>query len=161
MVERAEGATPSEADFTARNANAPIRGIETLVYEDDVSPEQAYTYRIQTLFGDGDWEVSRTVSASAGTAPSSVRLTLLPNPARGAAVVRVELPAAGTIDLAILDPAGRLVRRLASGLVPWGPSEFVWDGRDAAGRRAPSGVYWVRLDARTTARSDRLIYFRQ
>ena len=32
-----------------------------------------------------------------------------------------------------------------SGTTAWGPGTCRWDGRDNAGRRVPSGTYWLRL----------------
>ncbi|MBK8230054.1 MAG: hypothetical protein IPK72_05605 [Candidatus Eisenbacteria bacterium] len=53
---------------------------------------------------------------------------------------------AGTARVSILDPSGRLVRSLLRGPVAPGQSfDLPWDGRDANGEVAPSGVYFVRV----------------
>ncbi len=52
---------------------------------------------------------------------------------------------AGPVDLRIYDLRGRLVRRLATGDFPAGEQELRWDGRDASGHEAASGVYLVRV----------------
>lgn len=70
-----------------------------------------------------------------------------PNPLRGAGTITCELPRAQGIDLSIFDSSGRIVRTLASGLVPAGRRDLSWDARDASGRIAPPGVYFVRLQA--------------
>ena len=50
----------------------------------------------------------------------------------------------GRVDL--LDVAGRLVKTLDQGYHEGGRERVViWDGTDAAGARAPNGVYWYRL----------------
>jgi flagellar hook assembly protein FlgD len=44
-----------------------------------------------------------------------------------------------------MDVTGRLVRRLLAGPVASGRHEIVWDGRQARGGSAPSGVYFARI----------------
>ena len=66
------------------------------------------------------------------------RIRAWPNPARGA--IRFELsgdPAPREIE--ILDPAGRLIARIAPGPVP------EWDGYDRQGQPVPAGIYFARV----------------
>ncbi|MBI5837609.1 MAG: M6 family metalloprotease domain-containing protein [Candidatus Eisenbacteria bacterium] len=65
--------------------------------------------------------------------------------ARGAGVP-APAAAAGRVSLAILDVTGRRVRILLDGPRDPGSYEATWDGRLEDGRRAPSGVYFYRLD---------------
>lgn len=67
-----------------------------------------------------------------------------PNPTSAGGVVRLELRRPQSVDVAVTDVAGRLVRRLAGGLRGAGIHAIAWDGRDEAGRIAPGGVYFVR-----------------
>lgn len=76
-----------------------------------------------------------------------LRLSVMPNPARGRAVVACELPVEEAAELAVLDVAGRLVVRLASGRTGAGEHRFGWDLTDGCGRRVGTGVYFIRLDA--------------
>ena len=46
----------------------------------------------------------------------------------------------------IFDLKGRLVRLVTDEHRPAGTYAIVWDGRDAAGRTAASGAYYVRLE---------------
>ncbi|MBN2171688.1 MAG: hypothetical protein JW819_10265 [Candidatus Krumholzibacteriota bacterium] len=64
-----------------------------------------------------------------------------PSPFRETTRVRFAAAAAGPARLRVFDAAGRLVRRLHEGPLPAGDHDFVWDGRDAGGRRLPAGVY--------------------
>jgi len=62
----------------------------------------------------------------------------------------VRLPAAGTArtaEIAVLDPAGRVLRQQ---VVPLGaaPTGWTWDGRDATGRSLPDGAYRVQVTGR-------------
>jgi flagellar hook assembly protein FlgD len=51
------------------------------------------------------------------------------------------------VRLAIFDPAGREVRRIADGAYAAGHHDLRWDGRDAAGRAVPNGLYFFRLQS--------------
>jgi hypothetical protein len=83
-----------------------------------------------------------------GSAITQLRLySNQPNPFNPRTTTRFDLPAAGSIRLAIYDLAGRLVRVLVEGEIPAGSHEAVWDGRDSTGRSAPSGSYLARLVA--------------
>ncbi|HEX7878055.1 MAG TPA: LamG-like jellyroll fold domain-containing protein, partial [Candidatus Eisenbacteria bacterium] len=74
-----------------------------------------------------------------------VSLKALPNPFQAKATLSVTLPVAGPVDLAVYDLSGRLIRRVFAGSVAAGPSTFLWDGRDEAGRETGGGIYFVRL----------------
>jgi len=70
-----------------------------------------------------------------------------PNPASGASALAFRLPAPGRVALRVFGVDGSLVRTLLDGPLPAGPHRAVWDGRDEAGRTAPAGVYFCRLEA--------------
>lgn len=89
---------------------------------------------------------------SAVTSPPAavVALTASPNPFNPRTTIQFTLPRAGDGTLAIYDLAGRRVATLVDGTLPAGTASFTWDGRDGAGREAPSGVYLVRLSSGRT-----------
>jgi hypothetical protein len=66
---------------------------------------------------------------------------------------RLETPAV----LVLYDAAGRTIRSL---IVPPGEVRSKWDGRDMAGRSAPSGVYFARLIDGTGTLSARIVKLR-
>ncbi len=80
-----------------------------------------------------------------GAIPVAVALSAWPNPFNPSVTLAMEVPAAGSASLDLYDVRGRLVAQLYDGFLPEGRREIVWDGRDAAGRTAPSGVYFARL----------------
>lgn len=49
------------------------------------------------------------------------------------------------VVVGIYDASGRLVRRLADGVLRSGLQSLRWDARDNSGRRVPSGVYFYRI----------------
>lgn len=85
-------------------------------------------------------------TTDAPPATASLALGATPNPFREAARVTFSLPRAGAASLAVLDLQGRHVRTLRSGVLASGPQTITWDGRDEAGTRAPSGLYFLRLE---------------
>ncbi|HPF70819.1 MAG TPA: FlgD immunoglobulin-like domain containing protein, partial [Candidatus Krumholzibacteria bacterium] len=85
-------------------------------------------------------------------APPAVARTRLvgnaPNPFNPSTVITYDLARPGTVTLEVFDVGGRLVRRLENGtLQSAGRHQVRWDGRDQAGRAAPSGAYFSRLVA--------------
>jgi hypothetical protein len=74
--------------------------------------------------------------------PGPLRVQISPNPAAEAARVSVAGERADEATVEIFDLAGRRVRQLAG---RGGP--FVWDGRDANGRRVAGGIYFARVAA--------------
>ena len=98
-------------------------------------------------------------SGAAGEQGLSLAL-LGPGPARGTAAIRFSLSEQDQVSLRIYDVAGRGVRELWRGAAGPGEHHVVWDGRDDAGRGAPSGLYFVRLATRGGARSARLLWLR-
>ena len=83
-----------------------------------------------------------------------------PNPFDGVTALEFTLPVAGRVSVAVYDAAGRSVRPLAAGVFPPGTHRVEWDGRDAAGRRAASGLYFVRLETATGVMVRKLVLAR-
>ncbi len=96
-----------------------------------------------------------------GRAVSGLELaTGFPNPFSGSTVLTFTLPQGGRARLAVYDVAGRLVRILLDGNRDPGPQSVRWDGRTNAGREAPSGSYFVRLDALGDSRVQSVVRLR-
>jgi hypothetical protein len=70
-----------------------------------------------------------------------------PNPFSESVRVRFDLPRAGEIELSVLDVRGRRIALVNRGLRDTGTQQVWWDGRASSGRRLPSGIYWLRLEA--------------
>lgn len=67
-----------------------------------------------------------------------------PNPSRGRVAFQIAVPVSGPLRVEVLDIAGRSVAVLADRISPAGLQSMSWDGR-MGGRRAPSGVYMIRV----------------
>jgi subtilisin family serine protease len=72
---------------------------------------------------------------------------ITPNPARGDAVMRFDLPRGMSIDLAAFDVGGRRVSTLANGAWNAGRHAVHWTTMGNEGRPVPNGVYFVRFSA--------------
>jgi hypothetical protein len=83
-----------------------------------------------------------------------------PNPFREATAMRLMLPAPGRATLSVYGVTGRLVRTLVDGDLPAGEHTFTWDGRDARGRLAASGVYFVSAEAGPNAERRKVVFLR-
>jgi hypothetical protein len=92
-------------------------------------------------------ELQRNASPHPTTGlPVQVALTQnQPNPFSPSTSIRFYLPQRDRVSLQVYDVAGRVVRELASGTQDAGHHVVTWDGRDAGGRPAGSGVYLCRL----------------
>jgi len=73
---------------------------------------------------------------------------IYPNPGNPSVTIRYDLAGTASVELVVLDPAGRRVRTIVDGdVTPAGRHEAVWTGRDQSGRPVAAGVYLFRLTA--------------
>ncbi len=85
----------------------------------------------------------------------------VPNPFNPVTTIAYMLPEPARVSLDIYDVAGRLIRRLLQGdFQPAGRHQVIWDGKDATGRAAASGVYFYRLEAGRHAATRRMVMLR-
>ncbi|MCK4304861.1 MAG: VCBS repeat-containing protein [Candidatus Eisenbacteria sp.] len=88
---------------------------------------------------------------------NDIALRLTPNPFCGGTTLHYSVvaadPAAATANrlrAAVYDADGRLVRVLSGEIYSNSGNSLFWDGRDHAGRRVPSAIYYVMLQASGT-----------
>jgi len=94
-----------------------------------------------------DFIVVLTSTPAAAPAAAWALDTPWPNPFYPDVALRYSVPRdGGHVRLTVFDAAGRVVRRLVDRHRPAGVAEALWDGRDGSGARAPSGVYFFRLE---------------
>jgi len=92
------------------------------------------------------------------TLPSLLELDApAPNPFNPTTTIRYALPRAASVDVSIYDAAGRRIASLVNGWQPAGPHQELWDGRDALGQPASSGVYFVRLESAGEKRVQKMV----
>jgi|GEM_PF-5580730 len=83
-----------------------------------------------------------------------------PNPFSAGTAIGFTLAAPAVVRLEIYDVGGRRVRTLLSGTMAAGDHQLAWDCRDEAGRRAGSGVYFVKLAAGVTREARAIVLTR-
>jgi len=83
-----------------------------------------------------------------------------PNPFPSATTIPFELREPGRVVLDVVDVSGRRVARLVDRVLAAGPHAAEWNGRDAVGRSAPAGVFFVRLESRSGRESRKMVLVR-
>jgi hypothetical protein len=75
-------------------------------------------------------------------------LGIYPNPSTvGETQVMYRAPESGSLDIAVYDVTGKLVRQLASGVSAPGIRSVGWNGRDESGMEVSAGTYFVRMSS--------------
>lgn len=82
----------------------------------------------------------RTITKLAMSSPS-------PNPSRGNVGFSLELDREAAVNVGVFDAQGRRTTTIHRGTLTPGRHRFSWDGRDASGRVASAGVYFLRAEA--------------
>jgi len=85
---------------------------------------------------------------------------IYPNPFNPSTTIEYSVAAAGRIRLEIYDAAGKKVRTLIDRFCGPGSYRSSWDGNNAAGRPAGSGVYFLRYSSGVSACTKKLVLLR-
>ncbi len=80
-----------------------------------------------------------------------------PNPFNAQTNILFTLGETGHTELTVFNLAGQRLRTLVDGPLPAGDHRVAWDGRDASGQAAASGVYLFRLRFGTEHASQRML----
>jgi hypothetical protein len=97
---------------------------------------------------------SRSGSASV---PRTLSVSAFPNPFNPQTTIRYTLPAAGRARVDVFDAAGAPVRTLVDREQTAGAFTTEWNGRNAAGRPAASGIYFARIEHNGVMRAYKLV----
>ncbi len=118
-------------------------------------------------FEDGETEdhLVQVIESTTGLpdAPAPLALAVapaVPNPFNPRTTLAFTLAGGGRARVTVADAAGRVVRVLLDADLPAGPHEVEWDGRDAQGRAAGSGLYLARVEAGGAAETVKLSLLR-
>lgn len=121
----------------------------------DVERGTTYYYRIGAVDRDGEF-FSQTQRIDVPQAAFALYPNH-PNPFNPSTTIPFELSDPGHVILAIYDARGRHIRTLIDEARGAGRGKAVWDGLDARGSKAASGVYFARLSAGTRTHSLRMV----
>jgi histidinol-phosphate aminotransferase len=149
---------PSQASFFMVNVNTDADYVRSLLEE-------------RQIFVRTGWGMSQYLRVSTGTpnemerfvyeldhilssmpkngVPIELKSTALfqasPNPFNSSTVIRIYLPQPQETRLDIYDINGRLINRLADGILGTGEHAFIWNGVNSGGSPVATGAYFYRL----------------
>jgi hypothetical protein len=153
-LERSEAAT---GPWQLIEASRRDDGETTIALDRTVESGRTYVYRLTATGTAGESIVLGSIEVTTGGPVLELALgPITPNPSTGPARVEFSLPRAATVNVGVLDVAGREVARIASGPYPAGRHAVIWSAVGPRGALAP-GVYFVRLDAAGLERTRRLV----
>ena len=153
------GACP---DF-APDAENLIAEVVACAWTDEVQQGWGYHYKVSSVDRAGNESEAaspeETTGVPDGATPTRYALYQnVPNPFNPTTTLRFDVPEpGGGLKLEIFNASGRSVTVLLEDEFPAGPHWTTWDGRDAAGERVASGVYFYRLTAPGFERTRRMI----
>ena len=169
LVFRREAAGPLDpgdldpAGYVPVGGDQDFRGAGPHEYLDrGVEGGRWYVYLVARVAPDGNVDYSPPLLAHApGVVARLELLPPVPTPFSARTNFAFLVPApGGRVRLEVFDVAGRRVRVLHDGPAVAGRHAAGWDGRDEAGRRLASGVYFARLSLGNETRDRRLVLMR-
>lgn len=122
-------------------------------------PGTSYVYRVDVSDENGRRVLFETTAVSMPSMPLALYQNS-PNPFNPSTTIRFYLPERCVARLDVYDAAGTLVRGLADGVHERGTHALQWDGRDVAGNRVSSGVYFYTLKAGKESLSRKMVLVR-
>ena len=108
-------------------------------------------------FGQQRGRSSGTAHFMAIQDDSQPNISATPNPFNPSTTLKFNLPKPGFCRLEIHDLRGQMVRTLCAEYRSAGSHQFIWQGKDNSGRKAPSGVYFARLVHDSGAENRKLV----
>jgi hypothetical protein len=140
-------ATASTGPWTALAVTPSRDGDQYVAVDGAVESGQTYWYRLNGVTTRGASLALGTITGTAGKPVTEFAISKVsPNPSPGPTAIEFTVPRMANVKVSVLDVVGREVAQLASGPHPAGRYNVMWSG-DLNGKRAPSGMYFIRLQA--------------
>lgn len=140
-------ATSSTGPWTDMDLARHDDGGQVVMLDESVEAGRTYWYRLVGTTVSGSQVTLGQVSGTAGQSLTSFALSrVAPNPTRDFTQVEFTVPRTANVQVSVVDVLGREVAQLASGSHNPGRYTVTWNG-ELNGRRAPSGLYFIRLRA--------------
>jgi hypothetical protein len=83
-----------------------------------------------------------------------------PNPFNPQTTIRFSLTRRAYVNIAVYNILGQRVTTLADREYEAGEHQVIWDGRDASGRQAASGIYLYQIKSEQLTKSRKMILLR-
>ncbi|MDP7021791.1 MAG: T9SS type A sorting domain-containing protein [Candidatus Krumholzibacteria bacterium] len=118
----------------------------------------SFHYRLYSREEGSDWILMRSETLQVEATPLVTALNkAYPNPFNPATTLRFTVDSPQRMRLAVFDIAGRHQAQVADKTFDAGTHELLWQARDDAGRRLPSGVYLLRMEAAGKSETQKLV----
>ncbi|MBL8025299.1 MAG: T9SS type A sorting domain-containing protein [Fibrobacteres bacterium] len=140
-----------------------VRVVNNNVYISDIGNERI----VKVKLGHKLW---KTTSGLTGTSDqeSSFRhvskdnlsLALSPNPVTNTAAINFMLPKSGKVEINVLSPNGKLIRKISNETYRTGLNSAYWDCRDNNGIRVAAGIYIIVMKANREQIAKRILISR-
>jgi hypothetical protein len=117
-------------------------------------------------FSDNQTDVVEYVITATGVAeqqggvPRAPAVSNAPNPFGASTTIRVFVPEASRVTVAVYDVSGRLVTTLADEYTEAGYREFIWQPPDGENSGVQSGVYFARVTSGKWTRTSKIVKLR-
>ena len=92
------------------------------------------------------WGVDSATHVKSQSSPPFILRQNYPNPFSEITSIEYVLPAGSDVTIAVYNVRGQLVYSTTQSRRPAGANTFQWTGVDRTGRRAPSGIYFYRVE---------------
>ncbi|MDD4223602.1 MAG: FlgD immunoglobulin-like domain containing protein [Candidatus Cloacimonetes bacterium] len=137
----------------------------TLTFTDTYVPIGTHEYWICTLFNNPMMlsDPSNVVTVNVGVdnddqiAPAEISVSVHPNPFQSTTAISIQSKADASVELAIYNIRGQLVKSFALTADNTGSATLNWDGSDAQGQQVNSGVYYYRMSSAGRLRNGRIV----
>ena len=114
--------------------------------DEHVESGTTYFYRLQDIQSNGVRHESDIIRITPALPEHFALLQNYPNPFNPSTTIRFDIADPSYVSLAIYDILGRQVRTMISGEIKPGFHKIEWNGRNANGEMAASGLYHLVLD---------------
>ncbi|MBK8230136.1 MAG: immune inhibitor A [Candidatus Eisenbacteria bacterium] len=130
--------------------------------DSDVQVGRQYLYRFRVIASNAPFRTYGPFEASyqPSTPPTFSLGPPRPNPSGGAFAWQLALPARGDVRLEVFDVRGRRLATQIQSSLRAGFHTISWNGDDDQGNRAPSGIYWMVVEAGGARASSRMVLMR-
>lgn len=154
-------------DFVPGQGNLIASPSDTTAFDGEWRWDSGYYYKVSAMDVHGNESGYALLAPDAVTGaftsdtPKATHLMQnYPNPFAPATTISFGLREPGYASLEVYDVSGRLVRVLIDRALEAGIYRETWDGRDAAGEKAASGVYFYRLKTESFEKTRKMILLR-
>jgi hypothetical protein len=154
-------------DFVPSPGNLIASPTDTTAFDTGWTWDGGYYYKVSAIDIHGNESIFAVLAPDAVTGTGEIDapfITFLsqnyPNPFAATTTISFGLREAGEVSLEVYDVAGRLVRVLVDERRVANRFTEFWDGRDADGRLAPSGIYFYKLKTTSFRQTKKMLLLR-